>query len=118
MKGGVYVLPEFDDIRQLHGVIFIRRGCYRDGIFRFTISLPPGYNDVDLHPRITFTPPIFSPLIDQSSGEFDLKCDPVFKTWNPEKHYIVNVLVNIKKIFYMKSYEDLEFVVNKEGKDL
>jgi ubiquitin-protein ligase len=45
---GVYLLPEFDDIRVLHGVIFIRRGLYHDGIFRFIIKLPKGLENIFL----------------------------------------------------------------------
>ncbi len=79
-------MPEFDNIRKLHGVIFVRyyiifdllelifkqkntliivrRGLYRDGIFRFLMELVDEYNDVNCHPKITFTPPILHPLID------------------------------------------------------
>ena len=62
--GGVYLMPELENIRILHGVIFLRRGLYRDGVFRFQINLPLAYNDVNMHPEIIFTPPVFNPLID------------------------------------------------------
>ena len=39
-------MPEFNDIRKYHGVIFVKKGLYRDGIFRFTLVLPKEYNDV------------------------------------------------------------------------
>ena len=64
--GGTYIIPELDDIRKFHGVIFIRRGLYRDGIFRFTIDLPPNYNSVGSYPTVTFNPPIFNPFINSS----------------------------------------------------
>lgn len=57
-------MPQLDDIRKLDGVIFLRRGLYRDGVFRFQMTLPYNYNGWNSHPRIVFTPPIFSPLID------------------------------------------------------
>ena len=57
-------MPQLDDIRKLDGVIFLRRGLYRDGVFRFQMTLPHNYNGWNSHPRIVFTPPIFSPLID------------------------------------------------------
>lgn len=57
-------MPQLDDIRKLDGVIFLRRGLYRDGVFRFQMSLPYNYNGWNSHPRIVFTPPIFNPLID------------------------------------------------------
>jgi ubiquitin-protein ligase len=62
--GGVYLMPELDNIRKLHGVIFLRRGLYRDGVFRFQMNLPPAYNDVGTYPEIKFTPPVYNPLID------------------------------------------------------
>ena len=27
--GGVYIIPEFDNIRRLHGVIFVRKGDHK-----------------------------------------------------------------------------------------
>jgi hypothetical protein len=62
--GGVYLVPHLDDIRQLYGVIFVRRGLYKNGIFRFKMTLPPTYNSLGSTPQITFTPPIFNPLVD------------------------------------------------------
>jgi hypothetical protein len=26
---GVYIIPEFDNIRRMHGIVFLRRGIYR-----------------------------------------------------------------------------------------
>ena len=69
--GGVYLMPETNDIRKLHGVLFLRRGLYRDGIFRFQMTLPPEYNDVNTHPIVTFTPPIFNSLIDPKVCRLD-----------------------------------------------
>ena len=62
--GGVFLMPQLDDIRQMHGVIFVRRGLYRNGVFRFKLEIPKNYNSLNSHPKITFTPPVFNPLID------------------------------------------------------
>lgn len=51
---GVYLLPEVDDIRSLHGVIFLRRGLYRGGIFRFTVKLPFGYRVLNVCLAISY----------------------------------------------------------------
>lgn len=61
----MYLIPHLDDIRQLYGVIFVRRGLYKNGIFRFQITLPPTYNSLGSIPKIEFTPPIFNPLVDK-----------------------------------------------------
>lgn len=60
---GVYLIPEQSELRVFHGVIFVRRGLYRNGIFRFVIKLPLEYNSLNSHPIIIFDPPIFNPLI-------------------------------------------------------
>lgn len=113
---GVYLLPEFDDIRHLHGVIFIRRGLYRDGIFRFKMTLPPAYNDVNTHPEIIFTPAVFNPLIDPVTGQLNISADESLQTWNPERHYIVTALTYLKKVFYMKEFDGS--VSNTEARQL
>jgi hypothetical protein len=83
---GVYLMPEFDNIRKLHGVIFVRstihldfvycyfyfisRGLYRDGVFRFLMELPLEYNATRAPPIIHFIPPIFHPLIHPEVSPF------------------------------------------------
>ena len=115
---GVYVLPELDNLRILHGVIFVRRGLYRDGVFRFRIDLPITYNDVNTHPIVTFTPPIFNPLIDMTTGKVDLTVDESMKEWQPDKHFLVTCITFIKKIFYVKSYTEYPHVPNEEARNL
>jgi ubiquitin-protein ligase len=115
---GVYLMPEFDNIKKLHGVIFVRRGLYRDGVFRFVITLPPTYNDENTHPQIVFTPPIFNPLVDPTTGSLDLSLDETLKEWQPERHFIVTAVTFLKKIFYMKDYESFPIVANEEAKRL
>jgi ubiquitin-protein ligase len=61
--GGVFIVPEMDSLRAFNGVIFVRRGLYRNGIFRFSLRLPELYNSLNTHPEIVFTPPIFNPLV-------------------------------------------------------
>lgn len=116
--GGVYLLPEFNNIRRLHGVIFVRRGLYRDGIFRFVMTLPPTYNDWNTHPHIVFTPPVFNPLIDPVTGEFDLTVDDILKEWNPDRHFLQTALTFLKKAFYTTSFDSYETVANQEAKRL
>lgn len=102
--GGVFVIPSADDIRVWHGVIFVRRGVYRNGIFRFTMRLPREYNDRDTWPVIHFTSSVFNPLVDPASGQLDLRV--AYPLWNPKNHYVVTALTFIKKIFYIKSFAE------------
>jgi len=116
--GGVYLVPEFENIRALHGVIFVRRGLYREGVFRFRIDLTPAYNDINTHPLVTFTPPIFNPLVDMSTGRLDLTVDDALAEWDPHHHFLVTALTLIKRIFYTKNYDNYRFFPNTEAKNL
>lgn len=98
--GGIYVVPSFDDLRLWFGVIFVRRGMYANGIFKFRIELPPEYNDENAWPRVFFTSRMYSPLVDPESGELDVRSQ--YPEWDPAKHYVVTVLTFLKKIFYIK----------------
>ncbi|KAH8095697.1 hypothetical protein JL720_3020 [Aureococcus anophagefferens] len=98
--GGIYVVPSFADLRTWHGVIFVRRGMYASGVFKFRVELPPEYNDVGAWPGVFFTSRIYSPLVDAESGELDVKF--AYPEWDPAKHYVVTVLTFLKKIFYIK----------------
>ena len=36
---GIYIIPQSDNIKIWHGVIFPREGIYRDGIFKYKIHI-------------------------------------------------------------------------------
>jgi ubiquitin-protein ligase len=113
---GVYLLPEFDDIRKLHGVIFVRGGFYKNGVFRFRIDLPQNYNDINTHPLVTFTPPIFNPLVNMSTGKLELTCDESLKEWKPDQHFLVTCVTFLKKAFVTKSYDEYTNVPNEDAR--
>jgi len=115
---GVYLIPELKNIRRLHGVIFIRKGIYRDGVFRFTMILPELYNSINSHPEIFFTLPVYNPLIHPETGKLDLIQDENLKLWNPEKHFILSALTFLKKIFYLKDYDSFQYVSNENARNL
>ena len=69
--GGVYMLPELDNIRKLHGVVFVRRGLWRNGVFRFLVVLPDNYNTTGTFPHVFFTPPIYNCLLYTSPSPRD-----------------------------------------------
>ena len=113
--GGVYVVPSLDNLRHFHGVIFVRRGPFCNGVFKFQIKLPDKYNDINAWPQITFSSYVYNPHVDMETGELDVKS--AYPQWDPHKHYLVTVLTYLKKIFYVKSFGD-EAVANKEARDL
>jgi ubiquitin-protein ligase len=115
---GVYLLPEFQDIRKLHGVIFVRSGLYKNGVFRFRIDLPPTYNDINTHPLVTFTPPIFNPLVHMSTGKLELTSDDSMREWKPDQHFLVTCVTFLKKTFMAKSYDEYNNIPNEEARML
>eukprot|EP00527_Entomoneis_sp_CCMP2396_P009443 CAMPEP_0198138986 /NCGR_PEP_ID=MMETSP1443-20131203/2324_1 /TAXON_ID=186043 /ORGANISM="Entomoneis sp., Strain CCMP2396" /LENGTH=233 /DNA_ID=CAMNT_0043800947 /DNA_START=146 /DNA_END=847 /DNA_ORIENTATION=- len=112
--GGVYLVPSLHDLRTFFGVIFVRRGPFTNGIFKFQLKLPPTYNDVNQHPKIIFTSAVYNPHVDEKTGELDIKT--AYPKWDPSKHYLVTVLTFTKKIFYAKDFNDAK--ANPEAKNM
>ena len=112
--GGVFVIPSIDNLRKFHGVIFVRRGPYMNGIFKFTLDLPMMYNDVNTHPTIKFISRVYNPYVDPETGRLDIQA--MYPRWDPSRHYLVTVLTFVKRIFYAKTFEDA--AANIEAKEL
>jgi ubiquitin-protein ligase len=115
--GGVYLIPSLNEneFRTFYGVIFVRRGPYMNGVFKFRLILPQLYNDLNEHPQIVFTnTPVFSPFVDIATGALDIVT--AYPRWDPARHYLVTVLTFLKKIFYAKSFD--EAVANPHAKEL
>jgi len=109
---GVYVIPSYDDPLVWFGVIFIRQGIYQDGVFRFTMTIPNNYPDGDC-PKVTFTPSIFHPFINSSTGDLDL--ERAFSTWRPNVNHIWQILLYLRRIFYKFDAKD---PINSQAADL
>ncbi|EFQ98529.1 hypothetical protein MGYG_01556 [Nannizzia gypsea CBS 118893] len=58
---GIYVSLSPSDPALWSGVLFVQKGPYASAILRFQIRFPPLYPD--LPPLVTFTTPIFHPLV-------------------------------------------------------
>ena len=109
---GVYILLSLHNIRLFHGVIFLRRGSYANGVFKFIIKLPPLHNGINTWPNVTFTTHVYNPFINPTTGELNIK--NAFLRWDSQKYYLVTLLTYIKKIFYRKKFDDKIFT-NKEA---
>ncbi|KAJ3079620.1 hypothetical protein HK102_003659 [Quaeritorhiza haematococci] len=92
---GLYVMPLPDNIYEWYGVIFIHRGYYKEGVFKFFIEIPQDYPETG--PEVRFLTDMFHPLIDTQTGAFSLKQQ--FPRWRPHKDYICHVLHYIKNSF-------------------
>lgn len=102
--GGVYLIPSMDNLRNFFGIIFVRRGPFTNGIFKFELKLPPKYNDVNMWPEIIFSSKVYNPYVDEATGALDIKS--AYPNWDPSRHYLVTVLTFLKKIFYSKNFAD------------
>jgi len=110
--GGVYLVPSVDDLRMFHGVIFVRRGAFTNGIFRFTLECPPKYNDMGTHPRVKFASYLYNPHVHPHTGEVDISV--AYPQWDSSKHFLVTVLTYLKRIFYVKDYKELSEVEQRQ----
>ena len=98
---GMYILPSFDNLRQWSGVIFIRKGLYKGGIFRFFLELPRSYPANGACPRVTFVTPLHHPHVDSKTGRVDILSHFDGK-WIAGEHYIVVVLSVLKSMFFFR----------------
>lgn len=103
--GGVYLVPSINDLRLFHGVIFVRRGAFTNGIFKFTLRCPDRYNHAGTHPVVSFSSYVYNPHVHPQTGEVDVQV--AYPRWDPSKHFLVTVLTYMKRIFYVKDYKDL-----------
>ena len=63
-----------ESLRVWHGVIFVRKGVYQGGVFKFRVDLPPEYPELDAWPRVTFVVArVFNPLVHEESGALDVR---------------------------------------------
>jgi ubiquitin-protein ligase len=112
--GGVYLIPSMSNLRIFFGIIFVRRGPFTNGIFKFQLTLPQKYNDVNMWPQITFSSYVYNPYVVEKTGELDIRS--AYPSWDPSRHYLVTVLTYLKKIFYSKNFGDAK--ANLEAKNL
>lgn len=78
---GIYCIPNNQNIKSKNnninkklgweGVIFLKDGIYKNGVYKFYIEIPLNYPEIC--PKIFFTTKVFNPRIDYETGELDLK---------------------------------------------
>ncbi|CAN0055737.1 unnamed protein product [Phaeothamnion confervicola] len=103
LPGGVYIVPNRENIRIWHGILFARRGHYAGGTFRFRLQFPAEYNDDGAYPVVYFTPPVFSPLVDPATGELALRA--AFPQWIAAQHGAKHILMLVKRMFYLRDFD-------------
>lgn len=98
LPSGMYVSPSAHSVLQWHGVMFLRSGPYRGGVFKFQIDFPEEYPD--LPPSIAFISDVFHPLVEQGSGRVDL--ENWFVDWRPNSDYAACALPRLHNVFARK----------------
>ncbi|XP_066933995.1 protein AKTIP homolog [Clytia hemisphaerica] len=101
---GVYCIPSYHDPLIWFGVVFIRQGVYQNGVFRFTMTIPPTYPDGDC-PSLVFTPPVFHPFIDPTTGALPL-ARAFGNGWKPNVNHLWQILLYVRRIFYKFDSKD------------
>lgn len=138
--------PAFDDLRVWHGVIFVRKGLFQGGVFKFVVHLPKQYNDHNCYPEVRFISEVFNPFVtpqrargeDAAGGGIEggggggggqvegvarggrgqveepfeggiLDIRSAYPAWDPTTHFMVTVLTFIKKTFYLKEEDVLDY---------
>jgi ubiquitin-protein ligase len=109
---GVYVMPSAKSALVWNGVMFVRQGIYQDGIFRFTVNIPANFPDCDC-PSITFTPPVYHPVIDPSTGSLDII--RAFHKWRRSVNHLWQILLYARRVFFKI---DTKEPLNPEAADL
>ncbi|KAI9302923.1 ubiquitin-conjugating enzyme/RWD-like protein [Cunninghamella echinulata] len=109
---GVYIIPSSDNLNVMYGVVFVHKGYYRSGVFKFRMFIPETYPDHP--PSVTFLTDMFHPLVD-SQGNVSLSQQ--FPTWRPHQDYLFHVLHYIKNMFKRVILEKLvdKHCYNKEA---
>ncbi|CAF0801093.1 unnamed protein product [Brachionus calyciflorus] len=105
----VYVIPSATSSFIWYGVIFLHQGLYEGGVFRFTLFIPDNFDC----PRVIFNPIIYHPLINNETGELDVK--QYIPNWKRNIHHIYHVLFYIKEIFFQIETKNC---FNKEAANL
>ncbi|XP_052818590.1 AKT-interacting protein-like isoform X2 [Mya arenaria] len=94
---GIYVIPSALSPLIWNAVIFIRQGLYQGAVFRFNLNIPEAYPNAEC-PRVFFEFPVFHPVVDPKTGELDVKRE--FKKWRRNTHFLWQVLMYVRRIFF------------------
>ncbi|KAK9702301.1 hypothetical protein K7432_011296 [Basidiobolus ranarum] len=100
---GIYMMPSLDNMNVWYGTIFVHKGYYRNGIFKFKLVIPQEYPDKA--PSVDFINDVFHPLVDVYR-RFSLK--QRFPHWTPHKDFISHILYYIKSSFKKSVLDNLQ----------
>ncbi|VDL63573.1 unnamed protein product [Nippostrongylus brasiliensis] len=100
----MYVVPSACDQFRWFGLLFIRRGVFGGGIFRFNVRIPHDFPNTTALPVVKFDLYIYHPNIDPFHRRPDLsRYFP--EGWKKEKHHIQNVLLVVQRLFFSFDFD-------------
>uniref|UniRef100_A0A5S6Q8Q9 UBIQUITIN_CONJUGAT_2 domain-containing protein n=1 Tax=Trichuris muris TaxID=70415 RepID=A0A5S6Q8Q9_TRIMR len=67
----VYCIPSASCSTKWNGLIFVGRGPYQGGIFRFQLTLPALFPHVTYPFNLKFTSSVYHPAVNQATGDID-----------------------------------------------
>ncbi|XP_054284981.1 protein crossbronx homolog [Macrosteles quadrilineatus] len=97
---GLYVIPSANSAFVWFCVIFVRKGLYQGGIFRFNLLIPEEFPNCGC-PRVVFDSPMFHPSIDPVTGEMEVKS--VFPEWKKDVNRLWQMLDHVVQMFHSVS---------------
>src|SRR5690349_6769091 len=87
------------------GILFVRSGPFKAGIFRFTLQLDPGFPLQNSPPMLKLLDPVLHPLVAEETLIFD--SSPAFPIWSENDH-----IYELLK-FFKYAMENLDYCCNQ-----
>ena len=101
-------MPSLNSIYEWHGIIFIRAGNYKGGVFKFLITFPLSYPSNI--PEVKFLNKMYHPLVSSDCGIMDISVYILqkieFPHWSSQ-YDAVSILRFIKKSFTFLDYYNI-----------
>jgi len=94
---GLYLIPSVESSFIWFGVLFVRRGIYKDGVFRFNMSIPPEFPNTTQSPTIIFQSQVFHPSICPFTGTMDIT--EAFPKWLSSDNHLWQVAKYVIYLF-------------------
>ncbi|KAL9704804.1 hypothetical protein quinque_008322 [Culex quinquefasciatus] len=95
--GGIYVIPSHENSFVWFGVLFVRSGPYKNGVFRFTLTLSDKFPNDSAVPTVVFQSETFHPLVCPYNGTLELS--EAFAKWKTGENHLWQVLKFIQYVF-------------------